>query len=333
MQQSELNTVEFLGKELQTYALTTTQVIKSLNQNHFITYEQKLDLLRTENRSHRTKKILNILKKKENGFNGLIESLMKEKTANAHLVQKLKARCKKFETQKITKKESIPTTSQTEIKHIYQRMICLIKGTFTEDKREPSFEEFDKILDDLDDVRKTVTRGEHDDYLDLQILVKRLRTENKDIKKKEEKTKAMIDRLEKYLYSKEEKIDKLESEIEAMKLQKEEEIKARVDVEVRRRLLTLPAHVTSSASDLSTDHDVESEIDPKEIHNDDEDEVEDVEEMDSPGGVTSSMQESVDCGPDLEAGIVRSRRNSITAWGTKNTCYYIINPTNVNINT
>ena len=253
----------------------------------------------------------------------MLESLLKEKSANAHLVQKLRVRCKKFQNQKQQKKEIPPSTSQTEIRHIYQRMLKLIKGNFTDDKKDPTFEILDELLDDIQQIRQIVSKTDNDEFLEIDILVKRLRTENNDLRRKDERGKCMIDRLEQYLYSKEEKIERLEAQIETIKQTKEEEIKSRVDIEVRRRLLTLPTHVSSASSDICTDllsePDIEQVLDDAEAAEED-DVYEDGSELRESAALSS---------------VVDTRRGSLaetTAWGAKNTCVYIINPTNVNIN-
>ena len=128
---------------------------------------------RTNDRTQRANNLLRILKKKSNGFTGLINGLLKEKYGNFHVVQKLKDRRKKFQTHKPQKKELPPSTSQTEIKHLYQRLLKLIKGTDIDVNNEPEFEDFDKLLDDIQKLRQTLSRADDDKVLEMVILLKR----------------------------------------------------------------------------------------------------------------------------------------------------------------
>ena len=237
------------------------------------------------------------------------------------MVQKLKDRRKKFQIHKPQKKEIMPSTSQTEIKHLYQRFLKLIKGSDIEFKNDPDFEDFDKLLDDIQKLRQTLSRTDDDKVLEMTILLKRLRTENDELKRRDEKSRAMIDRLDKYMDSKDEKIEKLEAQIEEMKQANEEEIKTRVNEQVKRRLLKIPAH---------------EPLVPSEPQTQECDDVEEIDLVDNKSYDASNLHGKDGCEEHSEEtlSVVNTRGNSnaeTTAWGTKN--IFVINPTNVIINT
>ena len=122
--------------------------------------------------------------------------------------------------------------------------------------------------------------------------------------------------------SKDEKIEKLEAQIEEMKRANEEEIKARVNEQVKRRLLKIPAHEPSAQSEPQTQREF--------------DDVEEIDLVENQSYNTSNRQDKNSCEEDSEetSSVMNTRRNSnaeTTAWGTKN--IFVINPTNVIINT
>lgn len=209
------------------------RIINTFSYKYF--FSQLLD-----KRPLRTKKILTILKKKVGGWVALKKALMIEKVHNRHLVEKLEARYQKFlqnpvsEIQKPKVKEKL---SPTEVMHIFNKLSLLVWGKNSKEVNDVNFEEFDKVLDELESNRDLLYNDDRrDEFRSLFTLIMQVKEENRLYAKNEKVMKDEAKKLKRKLRDAEAKNEELEIEITDLHLSREEEVNRKIE-EVRRRLL------------------------------------------------------------------------------------------------
>lgn len=193
-----------------------------------------------DKRPLRTKKILTILKKKTGGFIALKRALMIEKVHNRHLVEKLEARYQKFlqnpvsASQKPKVKEKL---SPTEVTHIFHKLSILVWGKNSKEINDTNFEEFDKVLDELESNRDLLYNDDRrDEFRSLFTLIMQVKEENRLYAENEKVMKDEAKKLKRKVRDVEAKNYELEMEITDLNLSREDEVNRRIE-EVRRRLL------------------------------------------------------------------------------------------------
>ena len=181
-----------------------------------------------------------ILKKKSGGFLALKKALMIEKVHNRHLVEKLEARYQKFlnnpvsEIQKPKVKEKL---SSTEVMHIFNKLSLMVWGKNSKEVNDVNFEEFDKVLDELESNRDLLYNDDRrDEFRSLFTLIMQVKEENRLFADKEKIMKDEAKKLKRKLRDAQAKNEELEMEITDLQLSREEEVNRKIE-EVRRRLL------------------------------------------------------------------------------------------------
>lgn len=165
---------------------------------------------------------------------------MIEKVHNRHLVEKLEARYQKLlqnpvsEIQKPKVKEKL---SPTEVMHIFNKLSLLVWGKNSKEVNDVNFEEFDKVLDELESNRDLLYNDDRrDEFRSLFTLIMQVKEENRLYAKNEKVMKDEAKKLKRKLRDAEAKNEELEIEITDLHLSREEEVNRKIE-EVRRRLL------------------------------------------------------------------------------------------------
>uniref|UniRef100_K1PME4 Uncharacterized protein n=1 Tax=Magallana gigas TaxID=29159 RepID=K1PME4_MAGGI len=223
MEKEQIMAVDAMMREIMNIGWTSSQIIRHLSQSGTITLEERKELL-----------------KKVGGWVALKKALMIEKVHNRHLVEKLEARYQKFlqnpvsEIQKPKVKEKL---SPTEVMHIFNKLSLLVWGKNSKEVNDVNFEEFDKVLDELESNRDLLYNDDRrDEFRSLFTLIMQVKEENRLYAKNEKVMKDEAKKLKRKLRDAEAKNEELEIEITDLHLSREEEVNRKIE-EVRRRLL------------------------------------------------------------------------------------------------